>query len=98
VTCLPGPQKCCCFQSIAPIDNGIMLGNFTETFYWCVPTYKVTDRNQVHKYNVHMPTCCGGLCIDICVNGMCTFTPIPFNIYPVNNGIEEKGATPVGMY
>ena len=52
-----------------------------ETFYCCVPQYAVKSKTGDLQYNIHMPVCCGGCCLDLCAEGCCSCR-IPFYIYP----------------
>jgi hypothetical protein len=97
--CAPGPCKCCCYQSISATDPNTnkYLGNFKETQYCCVPIYEITDTLGNPKYNVHMPRCCGGMCIDCNQSRRCCLPNfIPFQVYNIVNGVEDE-ENPVGM-
>jgi hypothetical protein len=92
-----GSCKCCCFQQVVAKDgNGAVIGSIQEDFYMCVPSFKVLSGSipgqGVHQYNMHMPTCCGGMCVDMCSQGCCSCR-LPFHIYlpgKENNG-EQVG-------
>ena len=87
--CRPAPMKCCCYYTGTMTAGGEKLGEFTEKFYWCVPTWELQDAAGAPQYNIHMPTCCGGLCVDVCAEGCCNFK-IPFYVYAVDK--DEPGA------
>ncbi len=80
--CPLGCCKCCCFQEIdVKTPTGAPIGKVIEN-NWCgVPSFRVEDANGTMQYNIHQPTCCGGVCVDCCSDGCCNFR-IPFNVYP----------------
>lgn len=81
--------KCCCFQRLEAKDhNGIFLGAVEETCWMCVPTFQVVKQDLEVQYHIHQPTCCGGMCVDLCSEGCCSCR-IPFHVYAP--GREEKG-------
>jgi hypothetical protein len=88
--CLPGPQKCCCFQKLITRSPGTEteLGRIQEACYCCVPKYRVMDPQGTDQYHIQMPTCCAGMCVDLCAEGCCNMR-IPFYIFPP--GKKEKG-------
>jgi hypothetical protein len=93
--CHTGSCKCCCFQEIETKDaNGAVIGGVIEDFWWCVPNYKVmagpSNTTGTHQFNLHMPTCCCGMCVDCCSQGCCSCR-VPFNIYvPGKEGKDEQ--------
>lgn len=88
--CALGNCKCCCFQEIiAENGSGSQLGSFKETCWYCFPTFSVNDAAGNSKFIVHMPTCCGGLCINCCAEGCCNCR-IPFYIYTPGKGDEKR--------
>lgn len=82
------PLKCCCYQEITTSSNGAIIGSTIETFTACVPVLAVKDAQGEVKYNLHMQTCCGGMCVDICAAGCCS-CKIPFYLYEPNQ--DEPG-------
>ena len=73
--------KCCCFQElIVKAANGAPIGKIVEDQWVCVPSFKVVDADEALQYNLHQPTCCCGMCVDLCAEGCCSCR-IPFNIY-----------------
>jgi len=97
--CMPSPCKCCCFQEMTFKDEtGQSIGKVKEDFTWCVPhftTYK-DDAETQPEFQIQMPTCCGGMCIDVCAEGLCNCR-IPFYVYPageLQRGSELAGSTP----
>lgn len=87
VCCAVGPCKCCCFQEASFTSNGNSLGKIEETCYWCIPTFKVYDHEEKELYILHQPTCCGGMCVNICAEGnpcgkgCCK---VSFRVYPAD--------------
>jgi len=97
--CQRGPCKCCCYQQVDVQDaNGADLGMIKEMFYYCVPHYNTILPDGTIEYEMHMPTCMGGLCVNCCSQGCCNCR-VPFLLYPPN-GTEEQvlkstGSSPV---
>ena len=57
--------------------------------------YKDAEGKQA-EHQIQMPTCCGGLCIDVCAEGCCNCR-IPYYVYPVGSldrGTELMGSRP----
>merc|ERR1711861_66783 len=80
--CMPGGCKCCCYQEMSYFDDQAQLiGKTIEGFYMCVPQFHVVDEQNQGQYTLQMPTCCGGVCVDICAEGLCNCR-IPFYLYP----------------
>lgn len=71
--------KCCCFQEVATTSQGQFVGAARETAWCCIPSFAVLDPNDNPQYLVHMPTCCGGICVNCCAEGSCL--QVPFYIY-----------------
>lgn len=86
--------KCCCFQEITAHAGagGPVVGKVLEKFFCCVPLFEVQDASGAPKYEVQMPTCLGGMCVNCMKEGCCN-CKIPFYIYePGKRGDgEEKG-------
>lgn len=78
--CSVGFCKCCCYQEITSTADGKIIGSTIETMQACVPKLAVKDAQGDIKYLLHMPTCCGGMCIDVCAGGCCS-CKIPFYLY-----------------
>jgi hypothetical protein len=99
--------KCCCYQQVNVSSHVTKqdLGMVIETFYFCVPTFRVTPcgttisyltlyiqvlrKDGSHEYDIHMPTCLGGMCVNCSTIGCCGCR-IPFYIFPPGSG-GEKG-------
>lgn len=78
--CPVGSCKLCCRQSIILEKNAARNGKIIEGCYCCVPTFKVLKEDGTHQFNIHQPTCCGGMCVDCCAEGCCNCR-IPFYIF-----------------
>lgn len=76
--------KCCCFQEIIASSGGAVIGSTIEQGIAenpkCVPRFSVKDATGAVKYHLHMETCCGGCCVNICAPG-CNKCQIPFYLY-----------------
>ena len=76
------PVTCClplCLLRQAPPVTATPRLAFTRR---CVPhftTYK-DDAETQPEFQIQMPTCCGGMCIDVCAEGLCNCR-IPFYVY-----------------
>mmetsp|Transcript_44020 Transcript_44020/g.110258 ORF Transcript_44020/g.110258 Transcript_44020/m.110258 type:complete len:251 (-) Transcript_44020:503-1255(-) len=78
----PGSCKCCCYQEVQHKDpTGVPLGSTKEMFWWFVPKFNVMRPDGSSEYLVSMPTCLGGLCINIFAEGLCNCR-IPIYIFP----------------
>mmetsp|Transcript_29307 Transcript_29307/g.66496 ORF Transcript_29307/g.66496 Transcript_29307/m.66496 type:complete len:252 (+) Transcript_29307:56-811(+) len=91
--CPLGPCKCCCLQEVVVKDGGgALTGSLTEDCWVCVPSLKMKDAAGAHKYNFVQPTCCGGMCVNVCAEGCCPCR-IPFYIFPPGQSTkgQEKG-------
>jgi len=89
--CNMGNCKCCCYQQVMVDHYGQPLGGVIETCWYCVPnfhTYKGVD-GQDPEYQIHMPTCCGGMCVNVCAEGCCNCR-IPFYMYPIGGGDDDS--------
>jgi len=79
--CPAGNCKCCCYQEIQVRDGAnAPVGAIVEDMWFCVPMFKVNDASGNHQYNLHQPTCCGGMCVDCCAEGCCNCR-IPFYVF-----------------
>jgi len=85
--CPMGNCKCCCYQEVMTDVGGTQVGTTVESMWFCVPGFDVKDSTGETKYNMHMPTCVGGMCINCCAEGLCNCR-IPFYIYPVGSDDE----------
>jgi hypothetical protein len=62
--------------------------------FWCSIIIEMfTKTNKLSgaegsNNNIHQPTCCGGMCVDMSAEGCCSCR-VPFHIYPL--GHHEKG-------
>jgi len=71
--CPIGSCKCRRFQEISVKDaaTGTKLGGAKEKFYCCpVPLFQVLEGDKA-SYDLQMPTCCGGFCVNVCKEGLC---------------------------
>lgn len=87
--CLGGPLKCCCFQEMSVTVHGEKIGGFKEACWCCIPTYTVFGQDSSPKYHIHMPTCCCGMCVNVCAGGCCS-CKVPFYIYDAKEDVEGK--------
>jgi len=81
-----------CFQEVKSYDpNGAPNGSVKESCYVCVPTFNVKAPDGTVEYRVLPPTCLGGMCVNICAEGLCNCR-IPFYVFPPTGGTtkEEK--------
>ena len=79
--CMPGACKCCCYQEVTVQDGaGTPLGGIIEKFWYCVPNYGVYSSPGQFTYDVHQPSCCNGMCVNCCAQGLCNCR-IPFYLY-----------------
>jgi hypothetical protein len=80
--CMPCPGKCCCKQEVSISAGGKDIGDVREALWWCVPMYQTHSPhdNTNPEYNLHMPVCCGGMCVNCCAEG--TKCRIPFYVFP----------------
>jgi hypothetical protein len=81
LACPLAPCKLCCYQQVDIFKAGVADGSVKEGCYCCVPSFKVLQTDGTHQYDIHQPTCCGGMCVDCCAEGCCSCR-IPFYIYP----------------
>eukprot|EP00980_Cylindrotheca_fusiformis_P005611 scaffold1184_cov132-Cylindrotheca_fusiformis.AAC.32 len=76
--------KCCCYQEATVFSGDDDLGEIRESFWCCVPQFKVYDHDDETVYVIKPPTCCGGLCID-CFSEGCPCPHgclmLPFRVY-----------------
>merc|ERR1712072_128432 len=97
--CALGNCKCCCFQEVETYDGaGGSLGGIREKMWFCIPTFQVYKPDNSGEYDIHMPTCCGGMCVNLCAQGCCNCR-IPFYIYPAGSQeetpLKSTGSKPV---
>lgn len=70
LACGVGACKCCCYQSAKISSGGADLAVIKEGYYYCIPTFNVTDAQTGEPiYKIHPPTCLGGLCVNCCTEG-----------------------------
>jgi hypothetical protein len=83
--------KCCCYQQIVAKDaNGTVVGSVVEDCWYGVPAFKVLNQEGAHEYNIHMPTCYGGMFVDCCSQGLGNCSQ-PYYIYvPGKEGEGEQ--------
>jgi len=88
--CHAGGLKCCCYQQVEVTDAaGSNLGGLIEKCWYCVPNWSVYKQDITDvEYDLHMPTCMGGMCVNVCAQGLCNCR-IPFYFY-APGGDEES--------
>lgn len=66
-----GPAKCCCYQEVEVQDpaSGQSAGTVVEQCWYCVPMFDIKRPDGTVEYRLSMPTCMGGVCVDICAEG-----------------------------
>jgi len=91
--CNLGNCKCCCYQEVM-VRSGSDgknedWGNVREACWYCIPSFMVNTKLEggEHRYDIHMPTCMGGMCVNCCAQGCCNCR-IPFYIYKAGAGEE----------
>ena len=87
-----GACKCCCYQEVlSTMPTGQANGSVVETFWMFVPMLNVVGPGGDVEYKISMPTCMGGLCVNIFAEGLCNCR-IPFYIFKPDSGTtkEEK--------
>ena len=91
LTCGVQPQQCC-FNPYLDLFSGQNepMGRVTVPFFWCIPEYKIFNEKNVQEYSMHMPTCCGGCCVNCFAQGCCN-CKIPFYIYKPDQTDRGKG-------
>lgn len=92
-TCPMQPCNCYyCFDPYLDMNDGAgqPLGKVKVPWFFCIPQYVVTDENKNVDYHVHMPTCCGGCCVDLCAEGCCN-CKIPFYVYKPDQKDRSRG-------
>jgi len=88
--CKHGNCKCCCYQEVMATDGaGASHGGVREKCWYCVPTFELYDPSDVPEYVLHMPTCCGGMCVNCCAQGCCNCR-IPFFFYKPDADEDDK--------
>lgn len=92
LACHVNSMKCCCYQNIDVFDgNGnIKIGEVKETFYWCIPTFHVFNKDN-HTHIIHPPICFG-CCVNVCAEGQ-GCCRVPLYIYDTDgyNGQDNTG-------
>jgi hypothetical protein len=100
--CQPGLCKCCCYQEVS-VETGVRhaIGGVREGYYYCMPRFNTLtnmDDNSSVEYTIHMPSCCGGMCVNCCAQGCCNCR-IPFLVYKPGGKEEDvlksTGSKPV---
>lgn len=87
-------QPCCCCSS-PPFMQTMNMMNADDTklgsneipCFVCVPAIKVKNADGAIDYSVQMPTCMGGMCVNVCAEGLCN-CKIPFYLYPPGKRAE----------
>ena len=88
--CPVSPCKCCCYQTVKVSDaDNQHLGIIREQCWYCVPGFVVDTESGSPQYDIHMPTCCCGMCINVCAEGCCNCR-VPFYIYASGTN-DQKG-------
>jgi len=93
-------QPCCCCSS-PPFMQTMNMMNADDTklgsneipCFVCVPAIKVKNADGAIDYSVQMPTCMGGMCVNVCAEGLCN-CKIPFYIY--KEGVPPVDGNQVG--
>lgn len=89
LACNMAPCTCCNFkpfmQTLEFSSNATMaatpdVGSIEIPCFICVPVLKVKNAAGELEYDVQMPTCMGGVCVDVFAEGLCN-CKIPFYIY-----------------
>jgi len=89
--CPMGGCKPCCYQEVYLGSEAVPQGSVVETCYFCVPEFNVVRPDGVIEYRIAPPTCLGGMCINICAEGLCNCR-FPFYVFNPSGGttVEEK--------
>jgi len=59
---------------------GTPNGSVQEMTWFFVPGFNVIKPDGEVEYRVSMPTCAGGMCVNICAEGLCNCR-IPFYVF-----------------
>lgn len=100
LACGFGNCKCCCYQSAKVTSGGEDIGYMKEDCFYCVPQFTVYAPGDAALYKVHPPTCCAGMCINICTEGNpccgkgCCKTA--FHVFPADQADTDGDAPYVG--
>jgi len=98
--CMPGACKCCCYQTMSFASGGKELGSIEEKYWYCIPRLEIKDGQGNAVYKVHPPTCCMGMCINICAEGnpCCGrgCCKVPFHIFPASQTDTDNGTPEIG--
>jgi hypothetical protein len=87
-----GNMKCCCYQELEILDKGTQpIGTVREICWYCVPAMNVYKPDGNAEYHISPPTCFGGMCVDLCAEGLCNCR-IPVYLYPPNTTSTDKDA------
>ena len=86
----------CIICDSPPFMNTINFSNFGSAeipTFCCIPNIKVKDATGNIKYQVQMPSCCMGLCVNCMAEGCCN-CKIPFYVYAP--GVSPTNGNQVG--
>jgi hypothetical protein len=89
-------QYCCndtvCGNPVISFNGGdaSKLGKAEIPMYCCYPNIAVTNEAGGHEYDVHMPLCCGDMCVNCCAEGLCN-CKIPFYVYKPGDTENQVG-------
>jgi hypothetical protein len=90
-TCGLAPCQCCCNPYLDLLDGAnAPLGKIKVPMFCNIPQYNIYDENGQQEYEMHQPTCCGGLCVDLNAEGFCN-CKIPYYIYTPGQADKGKG-------
>ena len=71
-----------------------------EKCYCCVPRFEINDAEGKAIYQMHQPTCVGGMCVNCCAEGNPCFgrgcCKAPFHVFPADMEDTDNGAEPSG--
>jgi len=91
---------CCCFRKMTMSSGGKEIGNVEEKCYCCVPRFEINDAEGKAIYQMHQPTCVGGMCVNCCAEGNPCFgrgcCKAPFHVFPADMEDTDNGAEPSG--
>jgi len=93
--CCASCCSCCCFQKMTMKMGGKEIGKMEDQAYCCVPRFQVTDEKGKGVYKVHQPTCVGGMCVNICYDGLCN-CKTAFQVFPHDQKDTDNGAKHIG--
>ena len=81
-------MKCCCYQELLSNGPGGPNGTVVETCWYCVPQFDVKRPDGTTEWKVSMPTCIGGMCVDVFAEGLCNCR-IPFYVFTPESGTSK---------